>query len=310
MPKERITFRQIEALQAVLEYGSISLAARRLGVSQPTLSGLIRDLEAELGVSMFTRSGFGLVPTDQALLLKEELDGAVLGVRQIARKAKRLGQPDSTVLKIGCMPSVAAALSDIFLAIGSNWLTTSPQLVIRAFSARQIAESLRSREIDIGIVARPLLDPNFDTWRLGTYALRAIISPTFHDQTGNSCLTGADFTSAPLIGIDDDEGSLEIVEQWFRSCGIEYRPTFVTNADLCAAHWVLHHNAIAIVDAHASFALRDIIPSLPLNPEPRTELWFAQRKTSKFLPNGEYLIKTFTKFLRAEKSYFSFIPDQ
>ncbi|MGN8020036.1 LysR family transcriptional regulator [Phyllobacterium sp. 22229] len=235
MPKERITFRQIEALQAVLEYGSISLAARRLGVSQPTLSGLIRDLEAELGVSMFTRSGFGLVPTDQALLLKEELDGAVHSVRQIARKAKRLGQPDNTVLKIGCMPSVAAALSDIFSAISSNWLTTSPQLIIRAFSARQITESLHSREIDIGIVARPLLDPSFETWRFGTYALRAIIPPTFQDETGNSRLTGADFVNAPLIGIEEDEGSLEIVEQWFRSCGIEYHPAFVTNIDLCAA---------------------------------------------------------------------------
>ena len=48
---------------AVAEAGSLSRAARRLGVSQPTLSRRISALETELGAHLFTRSTRGLSPT-------------------------------------------------------------------------------------------------------------------------------------------------------------------------------------------------------------------------------------------------------
>jgi len=48
---------------AIAEEGTISGAARRLHLTQPTLSRQLRDLERRLGVELFTRKGRGLVPT-------------------------------------------------------------------------------------------------------------------------------------------------------------------------------------------------------------------------------------------------------
>src|SRR5215475_10845247 len=54
---------------AVLESGSLSRAARGLGLTQPTLARHIEQLEAALGASLFTRSPRGLLATEAALAL-------------------------------------------------------------------------------------------------------------------------------------------------------------------------------------------------------------------------------------------------
>jgi DNA-binding transcriptional LysR family regulator len=59
------------AFLAVLEEGSLSAAARRLGVAQPTMRARIEALERALGTALFTRSSQGLLPTEQARALHD-----------------------------------------------------------------------------------------------------------------------------------------------------------------------------------------------------------------------------------------------
>jgi DNA-binding transcriptional LysR family regulator len=65
----RVSWDDQRAFVAVLEEGSLSAAARRLGVSQPTVRSRLNALEQALGVVLFTRSMRGLAPTDQARAL-------------------------------------------------------------------------------------------------------------------------------------------------------------------------------------------------------------------------------------------------
>lgn len=64
-----VSWEDQRAFVAVLEEGSLSAAARRLGVSQPTVRARLNALEQALGVVLFTRSMRGVVPTDQARAL-------------------------------------------------------------------------------------------------------------------------------------------------------------------------------------------------------------------------------------------------
>ena len=61
---------------AVVEAGSLSAAARKLALSQPTLGRHIESLEQALGIALFERTLSGLKPTETALRLYEPVAGA------------------------------------------------------------------------------------------------------------------------------------------------------------------------------------------------------------------------------------------
>src|SRR5258708_23625201 len=73
--------RQLEALLAVAEEGSFTVAADRLHTVQSNVSGHVRQLEAELGVQLLVRSRRGTVPTefgvrviDRARAIRSEIE--------------------------------------------------------------------------------------------------------------------------------------------------------------------------------------------------------------------------------------------
>lgn len=67
---DNIGWELYRTLLAVLQEGSLSGAARSLGITQPTAGRHIEALERALKVSLFTRSQTGLQPTDIALALR------------------------------------------------------------------------------------------------------------------------------------------------------------------------------------------------------------------------------------------------
>lgn len=69
-----MNLRQLEVFRAVVEHGSTAEAAVALGVSQPSVSNLIRHTEDRIGFKLFVRARRGLVPTEAAKALYRESD--------------------------------------------------------------------------------------------------------------------------------------------------------------------------------------------------------------------------------------------
>lgn len=83
----------LHALVAAIDEGSLRGAARRLGVSQPALTKMVRELERELAATLLARSSTGVTATEQGLVLYErakpmlrELDVAVDQIGQLGGK--------------------------------------------------------------------------------------------------------------------------------------------------------------------------------------------------------------------------------
>ncbi|MFE9578459.1 LysR family transcriptional regulator [Nocardia sp. NPDC006044] len=85
-----MSLRQYEYALAVAEEGSVTAAAERLHVAQPSLSQQIRSLERELGVQLFARTPSGLVPTVVGRAFLREAEVAVSASRR-ARATARAG---------------------------------------------------------------------------------------------------------------------------------------------------------------------------------------------------------------------------
>ncbi len=77
----RINLRQIEAFSAAIEFGSATAASEVLHITQPAVSRLIADLERVVGFQQFERRARGLVPTQDAHTLYEEVKRSFVGWR-------------------------------------------------------------------------------------------------------------------------------------------------------------------------------------------------------------------------------------
>src|SRR5687767_3438858 len=87
-----LTLRQIDAFRAVMLTGTATEAAQVLGVSQPAISRLVSDFEAELGFKLFDRVGRRVVPTAEAQILIEEVKRVLIGLDQIKETAEKISK--------------------------------------------------------------------------------------------------------------------------------------------------------------------------------------------------------------------------
>ena len=95
---------------AVLDGGSLSAAARHLGLTQPTVGNHVEALEAGLGVPLFTRSPRGLVPTETARLLRPHAEAMAVAAEALRRQASAAAGAPSGVVRITASDVVGGAV--------------------------------------------------------------------------------------------------------------------------------------------------------------------------------------------------------
>jgi DNA-binding transcriptional LysR family regulator len=103
----------LETYLAIVEGGSISAAADRLGYAQSSVSEQLRRLERELGVTLLNRTSTGVSPTAPGLRLRPEAERVLAALTDLRRSAGdavglRVGVVDT--LAIQWLPSVIASL--------------------------------------------------------------------------------------------------------------------------------------------------------------------------------------------------------
>jgi len=161
-----LDWERLHILSTVLESKSLSEAARRLGVSQPTVSRQIRALEQDLNEALVDVTPDGSHPTAAAMLLAPAL-------RDMMRAAESIGSlqiaPSETpVVRITCGPWLAAMLSkDVHCLLGEPMDTEIEIVSSVAFA------DLPRRQADIAIRNQRPTDERLAVKRLPDYACAA-----------------------------------------------------------------------------------------------------------------------------------------
>lgn len=143
--------RYLRQLAEIIDLGSLSLAARSLNVTQPTLSRNIKSLEASIGAPLLKRGRYGVTPTAVGAALARE----GRSIRDAMRQADlNLGYWRSGLegrLKIGVGTMLAHSVMPRFLAEmgGSIW---NVALRIEVEGPDRLIDRLRSRDLDVAIV--------------------------------------------------------------------------------------------------------------------------------------------------------------
>jgi DNA-binding transcriptional LysR family regulator len=153
--------RELRAFVAVVEEGGLSAAARRLHVSQPTLSQTVRGLERQLGVRLLVRSSTGVRATEAGTALTEEARAILARHDQALRVMARYSGSGGGALRIGIPLELPPGLLDPALAeLAEAYPDT--QVQARHLATAEQLTALRAGELDLGFLRERPVGPEFD----------------------------------------------------------------------------------------------------------------------------------------------------
>jgi DNA-binding transcriptional LysR family regulator len=132
---------------AVLTEGSLSGAARALGITQPTAGRHVAALEAAFGQPLFTRSQTGLLPTEAAAALRGFAETMRSTAAALERAAASRGADLAGVVRISASEVVAVEVLPPILA---DLRRSAPGLVIELVATNRVQDLLQ-REVDIAV---------------------------------------------------------------------------------------------------------------------------------------------------------------
>ncbi|RRH82528.1 LysR family transcriptional regulator [Variovorax beijingensis] len=136
----------------VLREGSLSGAARALGITQPTAGRHVAALEKALGVVLFTRSQVGLMPTEVALALQTHAEAMESTAASLERAATSQGEGVRGVVRISASEVIGV---EVLPPIVARLREQHPALKVELVSTNRVQDLLR-READIAVrMVRP-----------------------------------------------------------------------------------------------------------------------------------------------------------
>lgn len=210
MKANNLTLRQLRVFIAVADHGSFVGAAQTLGLSQPALSQSVRQLEAEVGSALFTRTtrrvqltGIGLSLLPQARHLLRQVDAMVADLQDVVeRKRGRI--------VLGCVPSVAWRMMPPVLAMNSE-LFPGITVVVRDMSMRRIKEALQSGEVDIALGNLPQDGDPLSAMPIARDRMHAVF-PRGHPLEALDEVPWALLSEHPFVAMTTDTGIREITD--------------------------------------------------------------------------------------------------
>ncbi|OSZ70091.1 LysR family transcriptional regulator [Sphingomonas sp. IBVSS2] len=202
-----IDWEQQRAFLAVLETGSLSGAARRLNLAQPTVRTRIEALEAALGTPLFTRSPGGLTPTERGSALHEHARAMALASDAFVRTASAAPDEIAGTVRVTASEVIAVeALPPILTALARRY----PRLVIELSPSNRNEDVLR-READVAVRMVPPRQEALVARRIGAVPLGVHAHP---DYLAGLPFPGsfADLAGHRLIGPQSDSPTLRAVQ--------------------------------------------------------------------------------------------------
>lgn len=213
----KLRFRQLQAFHAIIETGTVTGAAHQLGISQPGISNLLSQLEAQSGVSLFERVHGRLVPTPEADLLFQEVDKVVRGLDQVTQTMVDLQNKQVGQLQIASQHSMSFGFVPKLI---SRFARERPELKISFQSqySAKVQEWVMAGLFEIGVCELPLLYDNLNVYPLHVKTMLALHED--NPLARHDVLTPELLENEPFIAMGPDHMTHRRLREAFHNAGI------------------------------------------------------------------------------------------
>jgi molybdate transport repressor ModE-like protein len=285
-----LTVRQLRALAAVHEMGSVTAAAKRLNLTQPAVTLQLRNLEALAGLPLVQRTGEGMRLTDagrEVMALTERIEAALIGCEQTldmiaGRSGGRVSIGAVSTAKY-FVPFVIAAFSkrhpkiDVILEVGNR---------------EDIRQALRGYDLDLAIMGQPPLDVAVEKRLLGEHP-HAIVAAADHWLVKDAGLAVVDLTYETFITRERGSGTRMLMEQFFQASDLQPKIGMEMDSNETIKQAVIAGLGVAFISLHtvASELQDGRLVVLDVAGLPVMRQWYAVRRIDKeLLPPAQAML--------------------
>lgn len=282
------TLRQLETLRTFILTSNMTETARLLHVSQSAISQTLKELEGQLGFSIYVKNNSRILITPEARQVLPDIERVLFTYATLQTKVGELRDVHAGAISVICRPSHAM---DLLPQTIMEFRRQRPhvEVHIEVSTDDTLARRVREEYVDLGLTMLPARDPSIATQPLFSMSMMVVL-PKDHRLAAKSMITPRDLQDENLVLVRQDADLSSLVIQ---ALGGEaaLRGVVSTNQSLAGLHMVRAGIGVAIL--HPLIIPLDLVETLAVRPfDPKLDvsvgLIFSRRRpmpraTAKFV---------------------------
>ncbi|HTO01466.1 MAG TPA: LysR family transcriptional regulator, partial [Microthrixaceae bacterium] len=219
LPPEAPSLTSLDIFVSVIELGSISAAARAHGISQPSVSARIRQLERQMGAELLTKTPNGSAPTAAGLLVVDRAESVLDATRQL------LGAVDS--MRRGSQRLRIAASYTVAEQLLPQWLgqlhlrEPSVRVELEVVNSSGVLDQVRGGTARLGFIESAGPTTGLRSVNIGTDELLVVVGASHPWIRKRRPLRAAELAATPLVVRESGSGTREVLENALRVVGLD-----------------------------------------------------------------------------------------
>lgn len=240
-----LRFRQLQALHAIVETGTVTAAAEALKISQPGVSNLIAQMERTVKLALFRRVKGRLIPTPEAMVLYQDIDTVVRGVDHLNQTVLDLQNKQLGQLQVATTHAVSFGLMPKLIA---RFCASRPNVSVSFQSqySGKIQEWITAGLFEIGVCEAPLFSDEYRVTQMHFDTVCAL--PEDHPLARHDVLTPALLEDEPFIVMRPDHMTHRRTREVFQNAGLRWRPRVHTHLFRNKLGFVREGMGVALID--------------------------------------------------------------
>lgn len=212
----RVTFAQIRAFERIARLGSFHAAARQVGITQPSISQRIKDLETLLEVELFTRNGPRIALTSEGHALLDYADRLLETTDEMVTRFKRR-DPLLGLLRIGVNESFGLiCLVDLMRRLENQYSKLKTSVIVGDTS--EVSALLNDHQLDLAVISEPHVGNHIHRVPIGRNEFAWVVNSEMDLPAG--ILTPAQLAAYHIIVSPQRAKLYTTMTNWFAQAGV------------------------------------------------------------------------------------------
>ncbi|MFA6849264.1 MAG: LysR family transcriptional regulator [Selenomonadaceae bacterium] len=238
-----MTIRHLKIFIAVAETGKMSMAAKKIFISQPTVSQAIKELEKYYGILLFERISKKLYITEAG---KNLLTYAKIAVKQFDELNEYMFiAGHSEKIRIGTTITVGSCMLP---SIINRFKERRPQVETFSYmnNTKFIEDKILKAELDIGIVEGQVKSPDLVQMPAVKDCLVVVCSKNHH-FAGRKRIMIKELENEAFVMREEGSGTRELFENYMLQRGMKLKTNWEVTCPVVIKNIVLEHNCLAAI---------------------------------------------------------------